>query len=117
MHSWPNRHALRSRVAFGSGLEIRGPDLAHVGGILELVDGGPYLAKVPPELRFALALHGHPRERHHGRRQDDEQCRNHEQFDKCESAPAREDVRTSHVARRTPHVVRFHLTVTVTGLN
>src|SRR5206468_11532538 len=92
------------RVVLAPGFEIERADDAEIRRVLEVVDRGPHLAQVAPELGFALAPGGHLRQRHHRRRQDQHNRGDDEQLD--EPIPS-----------RVPHSQFVHCTVIVTGRN
>ena len=74
------------RIAFGAGLDVEGRNRPGVGGVLVLVDRRAHLAQIAAQLRLALALDAHPRQRHHRRGEDQQDRRDDEQLDEGEAA-------------------------------
>src|SRR5882762_11777399 len=69
------------RIAFAVGTQLRRRNLPDVDRVLELVDRRPDLAQVAAELRFALALRRHLRQRQYRRREDQQNRDDDDQLD------------------------------------
>ena len=73
------------RISFASRSDVHRRNDAGVDRILVLVDGGAHLAQHAVELRFALPADRDPRERHDGRRKDQQNRGDDEEFDEGKS--------------------------------
>src|SRR5947207_2684771 len=79
-HAFDERLEIR-RIPLTVRAQLRRRNLPHVDRVLELVDRGPDLAQVPAQLRLALPLRRHLRERQHRRRKNHQDGDDDEQLD------------------------------------